>query len=244
MSQMMGRAMRGPSAGGSATCQVVDFVDNFNNGLDLSTSHFASVRDHDVRFKYLIHRQPKPQDQGVSVALLLRIQEFLNARLLAADGVQSLGQILHEEVAGWFELWDGEMLRLLLVPQDHADDIQSALEEALEAPRNDVDTADRARGIYDSHKLDELGVSEEDFVEIASDAAKDRSSLHFHALHGPQAIQDDPRRSEPATAALEQADDDLKPTGAREEFRDALEALRNAIRRVPETRDRRKARSA
>jgi superfamily II DNA or RNA helicase len=240
MSQMMGRAMRGPSAGGSATCHVVDFVDNFRNGLDLSASHFGNVRDHDVRFKHLIHRQPKRQDEGVSVALLLRIQEFINARLLTAGGAQNLGRILQEEVAGWFERWDGEMLRLLLVPQDHAEKIYDALEEASrEKPRDlarlsqtasEAEVADRARGIYDSLELEGLGVSEEDFVGIASHTAKNGGSLNFHALSGSESIQDDSRRSDSATAALDQVEADLKPTGARDDFREALSALRSAIR--------------
>jgi superfamily II DNA or RNA helicase len=236
VAQMIGRAMRGQKAGGAATCNIVDFVDNLANGLDLAASHFAFVRDSDERLRPLVRRPPKDGACGVSAALLLRVREFLNERVLRDGGVASLGQILREEVAGWLEYWDGQIHRILLVPHGHGQEILEAFEDAQSRARDlepgDVQAgaAELARAAYDDHTLDVYGVSEEDFVAMAVAGANEHHNLHAHALEGPNAIQKDEDAIRGASQALNELEDAMTTSGAVHGFSDAFAALRAALR--------------
>ena len=171
----------------------------------------------------------------MSVALLLRVREFLNERVLRDGGVASLGRILQEEVAGWLEYWDGQIHRILLVPHDHGQEILAALEDAefraKDLNPNDAPAgaAELARAAYDDHALDAYSVSEEDFVAMAAAGTNDRASLHFHALEGPNAIQTDENAMGGASQALNELEDAVTTEGAGRDLSDAFAALRAAL---------------
>ncbi len=183
-----------------------------------------------------MRRPPKPGARGVSVALLLRIREFLNEHILQEGSVSSLGEILRKEVAGWLEYWDGQIHRILLVPHDHAQEMLEALEDA-EARASDPEprdvqagAAELARAAYDDHELDVYGVSEEDFVAMACARATDGAGLQFHALEGPAAVQNDANATRAATQALDELEGDVAATGTSADFSDAFAALRATLR--------------
>lgn len=240
ISQMIGRAMRGPQSGGGHTCYVVDFVDSLNGGFDLAASHFAFVRDNDERIRHLVRRPPRPSSGGVSAALLLRVREYINERMLRHSDPIDLGSVLEEEIAGWLDYWDGEFHRVLLVPQHNVHAILNALEEvsvqaASESGRDALGHKDLAselaRGTYDDHALDADGVSEEDFVAMATAGATDHHALRFHALHGNNAIATNPSVAADASRALQDLETEFSTAGARSEFNDVFAAIRAAIRR-------------
>ncbi|MDP2345584.1 MAG: DEAD/DEAH box helicase [Deltaproteobacteria bacterium] len=236
LAQMIGRAMRGIPSGGSASCNVVDFVDNLGENLDLAASHFAFVREYDEAIRPLVKRPPREGAAGISMSLLLRVREFLTRHIVSHGGVENLGIILHEEIAGWLERWDGEVHRVLLVPHSHATEIVDALEETetrvqkLPLAARESEASEYARAVYDDHSLDAFGVSEEDFVSMASAGAADRTALTFHALEGRGAVQDNKAVCARAGDALVALERDLKPTGSASDFTDAFAAIRGAVR--------------
>jgi superfamily II DNA or RNA helicase len=229
VSQMMGRAMRGREAGGHDTCYLIDFCDIFEQAFDLSGSHFAFVRDYDEKLRRLVRRRTEPDDHGVSAALLLRIWELLNQRAIeGGDGIDAAAAV-EEEVTGWVDYWDGEMQRVLLIRHDEQDAVVDALEEVAESDVDDDDIDDLARGVYDDRELDAVGVSEEDFVGIASAVKKDRGRVQTHALLGPGSISTDRNATKGALAAIERVENEFEEAGALVEHMDALAALRRLI---------------
>lgn len=125
LTQMIGRAMRGPAAGGAQSCTIVDFVDTLANGVDVSASHFAFFRDSDERIRPLVRRAPGVGACGVGISLLLRLREFLQNQSVcgAIDPVD----VLRNDIRGWLEHWDGVVDRTLLVPEESADEILEAV---------------------------------------------------------------------------------------------------------------------
>jgi superfamily II DNA or RNA helicase len=235
ISQLIGRVTHGTKVGENPTWHIVDFVDKLNRNCDLAASHFAFVRDNDERICQLVRRPPRHDAQGISVALLLRIREYLNDRSLNAKEPWAHKSVLLEEIAGWFQYWDGEIERVLLVPHKKAQVILAALEavekmtKKAEAEYRENIAAEMSRGIFEEYRLDAESISEVDFVSMAIACAKDRSALNFFPLHGQNAIQEDPQKAADAFDAISRVKKDLADAGALAEHKEAFEELRIAI---------------
>lgn len=235
LSQMMGRAMRGPKAGGTPTCNIVDFVDNIQGLGEFTASHLAYVREKDEQIRDLIHRPPQPGSQGVSYPLLLRLHEFLN-EVIRINGPGSTGRIIQEEIVGWFENWDSvlNIMTILLVPKGQSKIILKAMEEVQEKTNgfgNEEKVSEAqniARRVYDSNALYDHGISEEDFVATISAYVKDPRATNFYPLKGEESILKDPANRQRMNEALKEIESELESKNI-EEFRDPISLFRTAI---------------
>ncbi len=212
--QMIGRAMRGPKANGGLTCNIVDFVDVFEKGFDLSASANAFLRDFEPAARRLLERRPRPEQQGVDIALFLRVREFFNRRMAESRSDFNALRTWEEEVVGWFEHWDGQMQRVLLLspksyePGGVVDTLTelAAMAGGKDAPRTEDDAREAARSAY--HERDLVGdtIPEEDFVNIGASLASGAGSLKFHDK---KKIEMNPELCGGALAAIEQIDREL-----------------------------------
>jgi hypothetical protein len=206
LQQMIGRAMRGPKVGGSETCNVVDFVDNFERGLDFSASAIGFIRDFEPAVQRLIKRPLRPEQKGVGLALLLRLREYVNRRL-AEPSEPSLQQIWNQGVAGWVECWDGHGQRALVWTRasereilDAFRQVRAAVDRAGGDPE-EWDVMERARAVHHALDLARHHVAEEDFVAIMAARANPdpATTLAYHSLED---VRMDPEGAAAVTRAL------------------------------------------
>jgi superfamily II DNA or RNA helicase len=231
LTQMIGRAMRGPAAGGASSCNIVDFVDTLANGVDVSASHFAFFRDSDERLRPLVSKPAAPGARGVSVALLLRLREFLQYQSIC--GSIDPVSVLRNEVRGWLEHWDGHVQRVLLVPEEDGDEILEAVATVrAKLRRNGVAEApgaadEVARTVFYESAFS-CRVSEEDFVAIAASGAQNDGG-DFHTLRGTGGIAADPKSQRSVVQALATAEQELFTAGINDDLHDVIRALRQSL---------------
>jgi superfamily II DNA or RNA helicase len=191
LKQMIGRGLRGKPAGGNATCTIIDFVDAFENVGDMSGTSRGWTRTYGKELGELLRKRPKPnQRDGLDLAHLLRVRDWLAQLFARSNETDRLGELFLEEVEGFLEFFDETegVSRSVTVMKSVRKPFQAALTDVTrDYERNPagwqtpISAAASTRKIYNTHFRDDETLSEEDFVAVVGEGMREGEDFEMRS---------------------------------------------------------------